>query len=73
MFVPQSLAALTDRVTEVAWREKPSTFILGTRDAVLPPELQEHFAQRTGGEIIRVPSRSNPDQPSVTNVTAEYN
>lgn len=62
MFVPQSLAALTDRLTEVAWREKPSTYILGTRDAVIPPELQEHFAQRTGGEIIRVPHGHSPFQ-----------
>lgn len=62
MFVPQSLAALTDKVTEVAWREKPSTYILGTRDAVVVPELQEHFARLTGGDVVRVPHGHLPFQ-----------
>lgn len=66
MFLPQSVAALTDRVTEVAWREKPSTYIIGTRDALVPTELQEALADRTGGEIIRVPHGHAPFQEDPT-------
>ena len=62
LFVPQSMSSLTDRVTEVAWREKPSTYLVGSRDALVAPALQQGFAERTGGEVIHLPHGHAPFQ-----------
>ena len=62
LFQPQSLHTLTEPVTHVAWREKPSTFILTERDGVLPPEFQEALAARVTTDIVRIPHGHAPFQ-----------
>jgi pimeloyl-ACP methyl ester carboxylesterase len=42
----QSLASMTQEVTEVAWKTIPSTYIICEADNAVPPSLQEMFAQR---------------------------
>jgi pimeloyl-ACP methyl ester carboxylesterase len=62
LFQPQSLSSLTEQITRVAWREKPTTFIITERDAVLPPAFQESLAARSTTDIVRIPNGHAPFQ-----------
>jgi pimeloyl-ACP methyl ester carboxylesterase len=62
LFRPQSLSSLIDEITDVAWRSKPSTYILTENDGILPPPFQESLAARTGAEVIRIPHGHAPFQ-----------
>jgi pimeloyl-ACP methyl ester carboxylesterase len=62
LFRPQSLRSLIDELTAVAWRAKPSTYILTENDGILPPPFQDMLAARTGGDIIRIPHGHAPFQ-----------
>jgi acyl-CoA reductase-like NAD-dependent aldehyde dehydrogenase/pimeloyl-ACP methyl ester carboxylesterase len=62
LFRPQSLRALTESVTRVAWREKPTTYVLTERDSVLPPAFQEFLATRSTADIVRIPHGHAPFQ-----------
>jgi pimeloyl-ACP methyl ester carboxylesterase len=44
---PQSLA-MTQPLTRAAWHTVPSTYVIGDRDAGLPPWMRERFAARAG-------------------------
>lgn len=43
---PWSARAMHDTVDEVAWRSKPSTFVVATRDTAIPVSLQRRHAER---------------------------
>jgi len=62
LFQPHSRRTLTEPVTRVAWREKPTTFILTERDGVLPPAFQEVLASRATTDIVRIPHGHAPFQ-----------
>jgi pimeloyl-ACP methyl ester carboxylesterase len=62
LFEPQSLRTLTEPVTQVAWRDKPATYILTERDGVLPPAFQEFLALRCTTDIVRIPNGHAPFQ-----------
>ncbi|MEV7694324.1 alpha/beta hydrolase [Microbacterium sp. NPDC089189] len=62
MFRPQSLTALSDPLTEVAWRTTPSWYVLTENDVLVPPGLQESFATRAGADVIRVATGHAPFQ-----------
>jgi pimeloyl-ACP methyl ester carboxylesterase len=62
LFRPQSLRTLTEPVTRVAWREKPTTYILTERDGVLPPAFQGSLAERCTTDIVRIPNGHAPFQ-----------
>jgi pimeloyl-ACP methyl ester carboxylesterase len=62
LFLPQSFRSLTETITRAAWRERPTTYVLGENDVVVPPAFQEHLAARTGGDILRLPSGHTPFQ-----------
>jgi pimeloyl-ACP methyl ester carboxylesterase len=62
LFRPHSLRTLTEPVTHVAWREKPSTYVLTERDAVLPPAFQESLASRVTSDVVRIPHGHAPFQ-----------
>ena len=62
LFRPQSLSSLTEPVSRVAWREKPSTYILTERDKVLPAEFQEFLADRARSDVVRIPYGHTPFQ-----------
>jgi len=62
MFRPQSLASLTDTVTKVAWRTKPSWYLLTEKDVLVPPAFQQALAERAGSEIIRLATGHAPFQ-----------
>jgi pimeloyl-ACP methyl ester carboxylesterase len=62
LFQPQSMSSLTEPVTRVAWREKPTTYILTERDHVLPPAFQEFLAARATADVVRIPYGHTPFQ-----------
>jgi len=41
-------------VTYCGWREVPSVYILAERDALLPVQLQTHFAETAGSKIVKI-------------------
>ena len=62
LFRPQSLASFSDPLSRVAWRAKPTTYVLTENDAVVAPAFQDELAVRTGGAIVRVAHGHAPFQ-----------
>lgn len=47
---------LTDKVTKAAWRDKPSWWVIGTKDQMVNPKLQEKMAANIKAKVTQVPS-----------------
>jgi pimeloyl-ACP methyl ester carboxylesterase len=47
---------LTDKVTRAAWRDKPSWWVIGTKDQMVNPKLQEKMAVYIKAKITQVPT-----------------
>ena len=62
LFRPHSVATLTDTINRVAWREKPTTYILTERDGILPPAFQDALATRATHDIVRIQHGHAPFQ-----------
>ena len=45
---PLSLAALTEKATQAAWKTKPSWYLVSQRDNAIPPDAERFMAQRMG-------------------------
>ena len=52
--VAHPTAAQTTNITNAAWREIPTTYVLCEKDQALPPQLQEMMVQRLVEEGIKV-------------------
>ena len=68
---PITLSALLEPSGAPAWKTLPSWYLLGTKDNILPPALQEYMAERAHSHTVRVPAShlsmlSRPD--TVTNI-----
>lgn len=63
---PMSLAAMMGTAREIAWREKPSTYVVCTDDRAIPVALQRACAQRTNAVLelatSHSPFLSRPDE-----------
>ena len=53
--VPWGLDAVGGRVTEAAWRSRPSWYLHVTDDRMIPPAQQLAMAERTGATITDTP------------------
>lgn len=51
---PFQKALLTGRVTQAAWRSKPSFYAVSTEDRTINPDLERYMAQRMGARTIEV-------------------
>ena len=49
--VPWGLAALGGKISEPAWRTKPSWYLIATEDKMIPPPAQRQMATRAGATI----------------------
>jgi pimeloyl-ACP methyl ester carboxylesterase len=49
--VPWGVEALNGRVSEPAWRNKPSWYLVATDDRMIPPPLQRTMAERAGAAV----------------------
>lgn len=53
---PIAAKAFSEMVSQVAWREKPSWYIVTTRDRALSPEVEQFMANRMGAKIVPISS-----------------
>ena len=47
-------AAFAETATAAAWKTIPSWYLVGTRDAVIPPDRQRFMAERTGARTVEI-------------------
>ena len=52
--VPWGIAALDGTVTQPAWKSKPSWYLVGTEDKMIPPPAQRFMSKRAGSTIVEV-------------------
>jgi pimeloyl-ACP methyl ester carboxylesterase len=52
--VPWGVDALGGPVTEPAWRDKPSWYLIATEDRMIPPSAQRMMAERAGAKAVEV-------------------
>jgi pimeloyl-ACP methyl ester carboxylesterase len=52
--VPWGVEALGGKVTEAAWKAKPSWYLVSTEDRMIPPDAQRSMAKRAGSTVIEV-------------------
>jgi pimeloyl-ACP methyl ester carboxylesterase len=50
--VPWGVEALNGAVSEPAWRNKPSWYLVATDDRMIPPPAQRAMAERAGSTIV---------------------
>ena len=56
---PMSRSAMTGVVRDVAWRTRPSTYVVCTDDRAIPVALQRSCAQRTRN-VVEMPTSHSP-------------
>ena len=59
-----------DKVTQAAWRSKPSWFVVTEKDRMLSPELQGAMAQQIGATVVKVDASHMPMLSKPTEVAA---
>ena len=52
--VPWGLDALNGAVTQAAWQNKPSWYLVATDDRMIPPPAQRAMAKRAGSSVVEV-------------------
>ncbi|MGE6697308.1 alpha/beta hydrolase [Hyphomonas sp. NPDC076900] len=52
--VPTAQAAFASPVSSVAWRNKPSWFVISTEDRIIPPDMQRRMAARANAAITEI-------------------
>ncbi len=52
--VPWGLEALNGAVSEAAWRNKPSWYLVTTDDKMIPPDAQRFMSKRAGSTVVEV-------------------
>jgi pimeloyl-ACP methyl ester carboxylesterase len=52
--VPWAVEALTGTVTEPAWKNKPSYYVVTTEDQMIPPAAQRAMAERIHAVVTEV-------------------
>jgi pimeloyl-ACP methyl ester carboxylesterase len=66
-FAPDAELFNNKQLQGVAWKSKPSTYIVATDDHTVQPELQRSVAKRMGATVVEVKSSHVPmlSQPKV--------
>jgi len=52
--VPWGVEALNGTITEPAWKNKPSWYLVVTEDRMIPPSAQRFMAERAGATVVEV-------------------
>jgi pimeloyl-ACP methyl ester carboxylesterase len=52
--VPWGLEALNGRISEPAWKTKPSWYLIATEDKMIPPPAQHLMSKRAGSTVVEV-------------------
>ena len=54
--VPWGVDALGGTISDPAWRNKPSWYLLTTEDRMIPPPAQQMMSERAGSTVEEVPA-----------------
>jgi pimeloyl-ACP methyl ester carboxylesterase len=52
--VPWGVEALSGKISEAAWKAKPSWYLIATDDKMIPPDAQRSMAKRAGSTTVEV-------------------
>src|SRR5256714_12600234 len=52
--VPWGVEALSGKISEPAWKAKPSWYMVATDDKMIPPEAQRSMSKRAGSTVVEV-------------------
>jgi pimeloyl-ACP methyl ester carboxylesterase len=52
--VPWNVECLNAVITNPAWRNKPTWYLLTTQDRMIPPDVQRSMSQRAGSKVVEV-------------------
>src|SRR5437016_2198290 len=52
--VPWGVEALSGRISEPAWKTKPSWYLVSTEDKMIPPDAQRAMSKRVGSTVVEV-------------------
>ncbi len=58
--VPQNAFTGTQELRGIAWRERPTTYVICTDDRTISPKLQRVFAERMGSDVVEWPTSHSP-------------
>ena len=50
--VPWGVEALGGKISEPAWRNKPSWYLVATEDKMIPPPAQRQMSERAGSTVV---------------------
>jgi len=50
--VPWGVEALSGKISEPAWKSKPSWYLVATDDKMIPPDAQRFMAKRAGSTVV---------------------
>jgi len=53
---PFHVRCLSAKVSEAAWREKPTFMVVATKDQIIPPQLEKDQAKAANAKAIEIPS-----------------
>ena len=52
--VPWGVEALDGKITQPAWKTKPSWYLVATEDRMIPPPAQRFMSKRAGATVVEV-------------------
>jgi pimeloyl-ACP methyl ester carboxylesterase len=52
--MPWGLEALNGKISEPAWKSKPSWYLVTTEDNMIPPDAQRSMSKRAGSTVVEV-------------------
>src|SRR2546426_2462876 len=52
--VPWGVEALNGKISEPAWKTKPSWYLVTTEDKMIPPDAQRSMSKRAGSTVVEV-------------------
>jgi pimeloyl-ACP methyl ester carboxylesterase len=52
--VPCGVEALSGKISEPAWKAKPSWYMIATDDKMIPPDAQRSMSKRAGSTVVEV-------------------
>jgi len=52
--VPWGVEALSGKISEPAWKAKPSWYMIATDDKMIPPDAQRSMSKRAGSSVVEV-------------------
>jgi pimeloyl-ACP methyl ester carboxylesterase len=57
---PLAVKCFGDKISEAAWRSKPSWYIVAAHDETIPPDVERDSANRMGAETLVLESSHVP-------------